>query len=55
MADEGAESAETSEGGENDDKMDVWSDTEGQMQERGVEEAFQKTLKMWLMWLEKVD
>ena len=32
---------ETGEDRENDDKMDVWSDIEGQMQERGVVEAFE--------------
>ena len=31
---------ETGEDRENDDKMDVRSDIEGQIQERGVEEAF---------------
>ena len=40
MADEGVGDAENVEDRENDDKMDVWSDIEGQMQERGVEEAF---------------
>ena len=39
MADEGGRDTETGESGENDDKMDVRSDTEGQMQERGIEEA----------------
>ena len=33
MADEGTRVAETGEGEENDDKMDVRSDVEGQMQE----------------------
>ena len=33
MANEGGRVTETGEGGENDDKMDVWSDVEGQMQE----------------------
>ena len=39
MANEGGRVTETGEGGENDDKMDVRSDIEGQMQERGIEEA----------------
>ena len=39
MADESENVAKTGEGGENDDKMDVRSDIEGQMQERGIEEA----------------
>ena len=38
MADEGGRDTETGESGEND-KMDVRSDIEGQMQERGIEEA----------------
>ena len=33
MADESGGDAENGEGGENDDKMDVWSDTEVQMLE----------------------
>ena len=33
MADEGGRVQETVEGGENGDKMDVWSDIEGHMQE----------------------
>jgi len=33
MSDEGERVTETEKGGENDDKMDVWSDIEGQIQE----------------------
>ena len=43
--------AETGESGENDDKMDVRSDIEGQMQERGSAGI----LKMLQTWLERVD
>ena len=39
MADEGGRVTDTEEVGENDDKMYVRSDIEGQMQERGIEEA----------------
>ena len=39
MANEDGGATETGEGGENDDKMNVRSDIEGQMQERGIEKA----------------
>ena len=39
MADEGGRVMETGKGGENGYMMDVRSDIEGQMQERGIEEA----------------
>ena len=39
MADKGGEDSENGEDRENDDNMDVRNDIEGQMQERGVEEA----------------
>ena len=38
MVDEGGKVAETRDGGENDDKMDVWSEIEGLIQEREIEE-----------------
>ena len=39
MADESRRVMETGEGAENDGKMNVRSDIEGQMQECGIEEA----------------